>query len=284
MGRSGNEPVAGISLAVRRWTCGASPEGAGQRARTREEERRRVRVRFPGDGSERAGEGSAWEAVGARAPSRPGSPPLSCPTRSGPSPLLLPSVSPLLVGRVLGRKASFLGSPLPWAHHPLVPPSLRSRTPFPLDPVTHPSPWPPSRPLNPLAEEPRWARWGPHLLPTQGHQFCSKHPFAGTEYQASRNQRGREAECLPAAHSLQSQEVARPPRGLHPVHPGLGEMAALTSTSYRTQGHCHPTVPAVVLNDARAGLPSHGVFSLRSVARVAFGEPRAPPPALLLWL
>lgn len=63
----------------------------------------------------------------------------------------------------------------------------------------------------------------------------------------------------------------RPPRGLHPVHPDLGEMAALTSMSYRTQGHCHPTVQAMVLNDARAGLPSHGVFCLRSVVR---GGPR----------
>ena len=46
-----------------------------------------------------------------------------------------------------------------------------------------------------------------------------------------------------------------PPVASTPVHPDLGEMAALTSMSYRTQGHGHPTAPAVVLNDAKATIP-----------------------------
>ena len=55
---------------------------------------------------------------------------------------------------------------------PLSPPTLSSSTLFPLDRITQPSPWPPSWPLNPVAEEPRVGQVEPPTqLPTQGH-YC----------------------------------------------------------------------------------------------------------------
>lgn len=105
-------------------------------------------------GYESAGEGSAPEAAAAACSLR-GQARRSPPT---PTPVWAlspasPAAQPTLRGEGAGNEGLLpVVTSAMDPHHPVIPPSLRSRTPFPLDPIT-------VAPLVHWQRSPWWARW-----------------------------------------------------------------------------------------------------------------------------
>ena len=128
MGR-GNGPVSDTSPAVGRCRgrSVATPERKGRGASWSEFVESRI-------GYESAGEGSAAAACSLRGQAR----------RSPPTPTPVwalspasPAAEPTLRGEGAGNEGLLpVVTSAMDPHHPVIPPSLRSRTPFPLDPIT----------------------------------------------------------------------------------------------------------------------------------------------------
>lgn len=207
VGRRGNGLESGTFLAVGRCmldasTAGAVQHGENQRGR---EEKGCVTVRVRRIGCESAGQECA-----------PSGSPL--PSHAHPVRALPPASSagePTLRGQGAGKEGLLpVVTSAMQPHRPLIPPSLRSRTPFPLDPITAA---PPSGPPNPLAEEPRLGQVGTLPLPTQGHHcFVQSIPLLGLKTRRAGTNRGkRQNVCEQPVHS-NHRKRALPARGLHP--------------------------------------------------------------------